>query len=105
MDFKMQADRIKKCLSDIKNSVSTNEKTLELSKKKMTNIEKRMDEDVVTEELFKYFKLFSDSYIKLFNYNRDILLYLSKISNSQLSYISNIMRKINQYLKVNNVQG
>lgn len=104
-DFKMQSDKIKKCLIDIKNSVSTNEKTLELSKKKMTNIEKRMDEDVVTEELFKYFKLFSDSYIKLFNYNRDILLYLSEISNSQLSYISNIMRKINQYLKGNNVQG
>lgn len=95
---KLQIESINKCNGRVKNAISTNEKTMEISKKKIQNIEKRMNDSVITEEMFKSFKLFSEYFVKLFNYNRDILLYLSEISNFQLSYLNNMMKKIDQHL-------
>lgn len=89
---------IDKGTKKIANLLSLNEKTLSTSKKKIQNIENRMNGEVVTEKTFKLFKLFSDNFIKLFNYNRDILIYLSEISNFQLNYINRLMSKIEQAL-------
>lgn len=99
VDLNLQTKSLNTNLGVIKDGIKSNEKALDLSKKKIENIEKKIDGEVISEDIFKSFKIFTDYFIKLFNYNRDILVYLCEISNSQISYIDRMLNKIEQHLR------
>lgn len=99
LTLNQQMKSIDKNIRIIKDGIKSNERVLDLSKKKIENIEKRIDGETISEEIFKSFKMFTDCFIKLFNYNRDILIYLCEISNSQMSYINRMLNKIEQHFK------
>lgn len=87
--LKLDLQEINKQIPIIKKSVKDNEDGLSKTKKKIESIQNNMG--AVKEDIFNGLKMFSSSLITLFNYNRDILIWLSQLATAELNYINKMI--------------
>lgn len=98
-DFKYTLELMNKGIDKIKNSQKANENELTIVKKRIQNIQKRMDSELVREDLFKMFRSMSNDFLKIFSYNKDILIFATEITEAEISYIDSKINKINKHIE------